>query len=365
MSSKILYSKSNTEFLSRELGFLTNSPDLSFQSNVINDINKGIVPVIEVGTNSDDLKFLSQLPTKSWVAIFSLDESCNFILNYRILKMKSVKCIIKQYPISGHLKFNIKFYLLSLSSLIFLSNQKRSIEWYKNLAKWIIIGINLSFRKILINLAEKFFKKKEVYIPLGYSDSFCQGYLAKYENIKNDRIQSLISHSDKMQITSVNKSHSIVFFGQKGNFIRNLLLESLKKIDGALVVQRDTFGAYPDESQEHVVNSLESISHTEKSWFTFCPPGNISSMTYRLSESLFLGSIPISVEINITDPCFMYNKKFQPFTVLSWTKIFDEALHLAREKRKEIYDRKWSDFKSLVEKSNELIDNVLKSNENF
>ena len=127
--------------------------------------------------------------------------------------------------------------------------------------------------------------------PLGYTERFFLE-LQKLNLIPAD---SSSLFAEKSMVNVVERG-GISFVGQKGSWYRRFMVDYFEKISNAKTSKYGTFGGITTlpQTTEYAKSILESR-------FVICPPGNVSSQSFRYFEAIALGAIPIVTEVSIQD----------------------------------------------------------------
>jgi hypothetical protein len=193
-------------------------------------------------------------------------------------KFESIKCAFIQYlPNSHRTRFGstIKFIFLNIHFLrdkAFWQTIKSASRTYKDMR-------SQKFRIPVFNF------------PLGYTDRFAKelknlGLLPKnYNSLFANEIYD--NNSRKADIS---------FVGQKGRWYRRLMVDYFEEKAGARTNKYGSFGGFTDLPE--TTNYAKSILASR---FVVCPPGNVSSQSFRYYEAIALGAIPIVTEVSIQD----------------------------------------------------------------
>lgn len=138
----------------------------------------------------------------------------------------------------------------------------------------------------------KFRMKKPLFpMPLGYTNRLVSE-LKTLGLIKEDNSSILDSNLG----SNWEKKNRVSFFGQKGSWYRRRMVEHLENIAQAQIVRYGSFGGF-----DNLTTSTEYAESILESDFVICPPGNMSSQTFRYYEIIALGALPIISEISIQD----------------------------------------------------------------
>jgi len=195
-----------------------------------------------------------------------------------INKFKSIKCAFIQYlPNSQRTRFGstIKFIFQNLQCLrdkTFWQTIKSASRTYKDMR-------SLRFQVPVFNF------------PLGYTDRFAK----ELKNLGLLPENSISLFADEIYETNSRKV-DVSFVGQKGRWYRRLMVDYFEREAGARTSKYGSFGGFTDLP--------ETTSYTKSiltSKFVVCPPGNVSSQSFRYYEAIALGSIPIVTEVSIQD----------------------------------------------------------------
>ena len=127
--------------------------------------------------------------------------------------------------------------------------------------------------------------------PLGYTDRF----ILELQKLRLCKANSN-SLFGALIVPLPSETGGISFFGQKGPWYRRHMVEQFERSERASVQRYDSFGGdtQPATSTQYANSILNSR-------FVLCPPGNVSSQSFRYYEAIALGAIPIITEISIQD----------------------------------------------------------------
>lgn len=308
---------SQSEYWRREFGAEIIFKDSSFQTHVLELIQKGIVPVVQIDKDLVELQFLSRLPQKSIIGWMHSDESFDISFNKKIINLNSVALILRPYHLN-----NPKIKNLKLSALYFLTNVnhvKSTVELTK-MFFWFWRGLGMYYReKKIIQMAIK--KQKPFHnFPLGYTDVFCKSYLKTSGFEMLSPRQSLLSQQFTPRIISVN---FLSFVGQVGQIVRTVAIRSAESALDSKIIKRINYGAGNYEDKNVQTNGLEYVRMVLSSRFVLCPPGNISGNSFRIHETVVSKRVPIVISNPLSDPNFVspVDKLFMGSNVQSWDQI--------------------------------------------
>lgn len=179
---------------------------------------------------------------------------------------------------------------------------KNQSSQFRPLLKFITNNIDLVFQKSFWRVAltgylkYRFVKRLKFRFPvhpfpLGYTDRF---FLELQKlGLCDANPKSLFG---ALIAPLPSQAGGISFYGQKGTWYRRHMVEHFERSAGACVQRYDSFGGdtQPATSTQYVNSILNSR-------FVLCPPGNVSSQSFRYYEAIALGAIPIITEISIQD----------------------------------------------------------------
>ena len=308
---------SQCEYWKREFGADIIIKDLSFQSNVLELIRKGIKPVIQIDNDLNEFKFLSKLPEKSIIVWVHSDEALDISFNRKIMKLDSVSLILRPYHLNNPEIKNLKF-----SALYLLKNMQhaKSIVEYSKMYFWFWRGLGMYFReKKIIKMLMK--EQKPFHnFPLGYTDVFCKSFLKISGFQPNISNQSLLIKEFSPKLTPV---YGLSFVGQVGQIVRTVAIRSAEIAPESIVIKRTEYGAGNYDDNVVQTNGLEYVRMVLSSKFVLCPPGNISGNSFRIHETVVSKRVPIVIASPLSDPNFVspVNDLFMGSLIHSWDKI--------------------------------------------
>ncbi|CAN2171044.1 hypothetical protein MCEORE3_00051 [Candidatus Nanopelagicaceae bacterium] len=127
--------------------------------------------------------------------------------------------------------------------------------------------------------------------PLGYSDRF----VIELKNLGLMPGETISLYEKEIYDKNLVR-HSVSFIGQKGRWYRRLMVEYFERIAGASTSMYGSFGGFT-----HLPQTTDYVSSILSSKFVVCPPGNVSSQSFRYYEAIALGAVPIVTEVSLQD----------------------------------------------------------------
>jgi len=152
--------------------------------------------------------------------------------------------------------------------------------------------------RISYSLKNKFKKINMEYsfssLPLGYSNSFANKITKLAKLTDTD---SLIERESIMKINALKKIiYKFSFVGQTGNRRRETYLRAAQEFDNVKI--------YPPEKEfggNNVGDDYTYINSLLNSKYILVPPGNLSNLNHRYTESLICHSLPVILANNSLD----------------------------------------------------------------
>lgn len=193
-------------------------------------------------------------------------------------RIKSIKCAFIQYlPSNRRTKFGsiIKFIIHNpnfLSKKVFWQTTRNACRTY------------LEMRRM--NFCIPVFG-----FPLGYSDRF----VIELKNLGLMPGDSISLYEKEIYDKNLVRKR-VSFIGQKGRWYRRLMVEYFERIAGASTSMYGSFGGFI-----HLPQTTDYASSILSSKFVVCPPGNVSSQSFRYYEAIALGAVPIVTEVSLQD----------------------------------------------------------------
>jgi hypothetical protein len=290
---------SQIEYWTREFKANVIVKDITFQSKVLDLIAQGIVPVIQLDNDPEELEFLKALPVKSIIGWSYSDESFNVSFARQVSQLESLAAILRPYHLN-----TIKIRNLVSSIKYFLSNL-RNVGSFENVAKfvlWYFRGIGMYRREREIKGIFEHSNLAFVNFPLGYTDVFCHSFLSVVSPSQTDITESLFNITPPLEKYS--KSH-LVFVGQVGQIVRKVAIKAAQKSNSSTVLVRVGYGAFDINGENVRSNGIEYVRLLLNSRFILCPPGNISGNSFRIHESVIARRIPLVLSHVSSDPNFI------------------------------------------------------------
>lgn len=328
-ASPIYVSDSRNEFVSRELRWKHISRLEFEQSRQTGDLLVNSY-VFAIGSSLGELKILQKLPPKSIFVHLYADETYAPLLNFKLLRLKSVAAVIRSYPIE-------EMSILQLQKNFFFSIQRNfGLVHFRKFRKYLrslVGGQILVLRQMFIQLLHKFSEVQSIRFMPGYTNLFAAS-LMKVSALP-DKGESIIVNSHLRKFVSEgSRTKEITFIGQSGSYWRRTAIESAIKIFGVkkdntdFFQIRDNFGGTLGANGASIQTGIEYVKDLLNSTFSLCPPGNYSSNTFRYCESLICGSIPIIAEGIPCDPSF--RALFGPALTCrkeNWPRLLKQVKH--------------------------------------
>ena len=314
------------EFWRREFQAEVSTKDENYLARLRDLISSGVEPVIQVGPNKQEALDLIGLPKSSVIVQFHADETYLPGVNFQIIRNPAVSMILRSYPIP---KFKLsKFFASQYAGLKDLS-QNFSFRNFFNYLKLVFAGIVMVKRQVFIAVLERFYSKISVPMPLGYNDLFAESYCSVY---KVERNSSLIKFALD-DLPANNKKNEIAFVGQSGKLTRRFAIKAMENISSKELVLRDNYGGAIGIYGATLESGIENIQALKNSKLALCPPGNYSSHTFRIAESLICGAAPMFNQGSITDPICSYSYLGDGILGLpkSWKKKLEVAVRFDQE----------------------------------
>ena len=330
MDSKIhTISLTEHEFWRREFQAEVSKKDENYLKRVRDLVGTGVIPVIQVGPSVKETQDLEGFPKNSLIVQFHADETYLPKINLQIIRNPAVSMILRSYPIP---KFKLsKFFTIQLTGLLDLSHNFSFRNFFQYL-KFDFAGIVMVKRQVFIAVLERIYSKVSVPMPLGYNDLFAESYCSVYK-VENN---SSLIHSAMNNLPAKEKKSKIAFVGQAGKLTRRFAIKPMESISPKELILRDNYGGAIGIYGATLESGIENIRALKNSKLALCPPGNYSSHTFRIAESLICGAVPMFNKGSITDPICSYS--YLSDEILGLPKIWKKKLELAVEFDQEYLD---------------------------
>lgn len=319
-------------YLNREYGIRLfyggNQKEHQFQK-----IENGERALLVLDNSIKSLDFLKDFPPRSVIVMLVSDEIYSARLTCGLLCNSSIYSIYRDYPLrdfSGLMK-----YPRTLTASIFSCTRfKLKIS---SLLKAFIAGIAMLLKQLTITLFAKIIRKQVQHLPLGYTGSFATNFQID-KHLKED--DSFIDFSLRAILDGEFeiKSEETFFSGQRGNFDRQLFLETARH-HGLGIRSIHSFFGGPEKLEERVRAEREFFEGLKMSRFSICPSGNYSAESFRFLESLLLQSLPLMPAGILSDP--LYRNSFSRSWKLS---SHLELKNFPEDKRIDVILRNLEDF---------------------
>jgi hypothetical protein len=289
-----------SEFLRREFKFEIYNLDFDNLSNVIEIVESGIKPIIELTQIRRELDFF---PKGSLVALLTADEIIDVNLNKYILNSGIFAAVIRVYGIES--KSRIPLLKIIRTMIAESINSGSPFKSFSESIKWGYLGLNLWKRKIDTRKLTSRLNVFEMTIPLGYTDVFAKNFVSFVQetfSLKISPNESLLKAASLSELKG--RKNRFIFIGQKGNFLRQLALRELREVKDSHLIFRGEYGGELSEIESKKKYGYEYIQTMFDSKISVCPPGNISGNSFRLMESLICGCFVAFMPNILSDPTF-------------------------------------------------------------
>ena len=330
MASKIqVISLTEHEFWRREFHAEVSTKDEKYLTRVRDLITSGVKPVIQVGPNKQEVLELIGLPEASVIVQFHADETYLPGVNFQIIRNPAVSMILRSYPIP---KFKLSKFLASQYAGLKDLSQAFSFSNLLEYLKLVVAGMVMVKRQVFIAVLESIYSKVSVPMPLGYNDLFAESYCSVYKLEGNI---SLIEFSlDELPVTI--KKNKIAFVGQSGKLTRRFAIKAMQSISPSELILRKNYGGAIGIYGATLESGIENIQALKNSKLALCPPGNYSSNSFRIAESLICGSAPLFNQGSVTDPICNYS--YLSDGILELPKHWKKKLEIASRFDQEYLD---------------------------
>jgi hypothetical protein len=346
LASKLqVISLTEHEFWRREFKAEVLKKDENYLIRAKNLISSGVVPVIQVGPSRQEALDLRELPRASVIVQFHADETYLPKINFQIIRNPAVSMILRSYPTP---KFRLSnFFSSQVAGLKDLS-QNFSLSNFLEYLKLVFAGMIMIKRQLFIAILERIYSKVSVAMPLGYNDLFVESCCDFYAVEKN---LSLIDFALNDFMASKKKT-KIAFVGQSGKLTRQFAIKAMESISPKELILRDNYGGAIGIYGATLESGIENIQALRNAKLALCPPGNYSSHTFRIAESLICGAAPMFNQASITDPICSYSYLNDEILGLpkSWKKKLEVAVGFDQEHLDSYIEKSLKNLSSEIER---------------
>ena len=346
MASKIqVISLTEHEFWRREFQAEVSTKGENYLARVRELISSGVKPVIQVGPNRQEALDLIGLPKSSVIVQFHADETYLPGVNFQIIRNPAVSMILRSYPIP---KFKLSKFLASQYAGLKDLSQAFSFSNLLEYLKLVFVGMVMVKRQMFIAAMERIYSKTSIPMPLGYNDLFAESYCSVYKVEKNS---SLIKFALD-DLPTDNKKNKIAFVGQSGKLTRRFAIKAMENISLKELILRENYGGAIGIYGATLASGIENIQALKNSKLALCPPGNYSSNTFRIAESLICGAVPTFNQGSITDPICSYSYLSDEILGLpkSWKKKLEVAAKFDQEHLDDCVETSLKNLSSEIER---------------
>lgn len=238
-------------------------------------------PVV-LGVSNPTLYFepLSELPSQSVLLLMLSDEDFSHD-RLQLARSRSVRHVFRNYSPVGVQGEVVR----SITSAV--QDGIRYPSFAPRLALEAVRGRKMRRRR---NIGHEGLQSYST-VPLGYTEPFERGFVAanNHETIASD--QSLFDFAvppDSERRTRVG------FIGATGQVQRKLALRVARSVKGSSIdTTPGTWGGHVNAPVEHGRSYVAMLQDSE---FALCPPGFCNIESFRTTEALICGSLPVSVD---------------------------------------------------------------------
>ena len=320
MTSKIeVISLTEHEFWGREFEAKVSKKNGNYLETLNKLIDSGVKPVIQVGPSVKETQDLRGFPKDSLIVQFHADETYLPKINFRIIRNPAVSLILRSYPIPKFMLFQFfRSHYFGFCDLLDNFSIRNLLEYLKLVAA----GMIMVKRQFMIAVMERIYSKESLAMPLGYNDLFAESFYAvnKIGN-KSSLIEFAINNKD------LGKSeYEYAFVGQLGKFTRRVAISSISEFSSKVLILRQNYGGAIGIYGATLESGIENVHALTKSKFALCPPGNYSSNTFRIAESLICGAVPLFNQTSISDP------------IATYCYLDEQILQLPKQWKKKIWE---------------------------
>lgn len=299
----IIYRGPKSCYLERELSWVNESEF----GGKINDEDK---LVVLIGEDIREVFSLYSWKMQPCFVYLYADETYRFFRSLLIQIAPSVRGVIRSYVIPKQDAKKVLKSLLQGLKTASIEFKKSRLRNGSEVILLVLAGLVIRFRQESIKIIEaatRFRRITNIWLPLGYTNNFCQGFDTIFENNAKN-YSSLIQFTENFEQEIMNlKSNSFFFCGQQGNVQRKIFLEKLDKLLPKLLKEftiKDSFGGTPQQFGNDSDGSYRYCNGLVRSRFAVCPPGNYSGETFRFWEALASWCIPLEMDSVFGDPAF-------------------------------------------------------------
>ena len=347
---------SQMEYWNREFQAEVIRKDDAFQKNVTLLVSRGVVPVIQLDNDQDELEFLKSLPAKSVIGWCYSDEGLDTNFASSLSKLDSLLIILRPYHLNS---FKVRNLVLSCKYVISNLENVKTLKNGLKLTLWYFRGLAMCYREQKIRKIYKDAKLKYLNFPLGYTDVFCSSIVTS-PNIQTDNLSGSL-----LDLTILHKNdvrNHLVFIGQIGQIVRSVAISAARSTRSSTIITRFEYGAGSLLEKGVQEKGIEYLNTVLDSKFVLCPPGNISGNSFRIHETVLLGRLPIVLSHIASDPNFFTpfeNKKLQ-YKGQSWKKRILETTQISDKEYKLKVAENLSTLRLQINQTKYTIDEYLK-----
>ena len=148
------------------------------------------------------------------------------------------------------------------------------------------------------------------------------------------------------------KKNKIAFVGQSGKLSRRFAIKAMENISPKELILRENYGGAIGIYGATLDTGIENIQALRNAKLALCPPGNYSSNTFRIAESLIGGAVPMFNQGSITDPICGYSYLSVGILGLPkhWKKKLEAAVKFDQEHLDDCIDMSLKNLSSEIER---------------
>ncbi len=247
----------------------------------------------------DDVRVLRDFPDASVALLIESDETYDPKLAYAVRQTPAVAQVLRNYPVHPQSsRRNARTLRYGTQEVL-----DAPLGSWPSGVRAIAAGLVMTHRHARLRRLYGHRTRVGGGLPLGYTDMFVQGLqLAAARGVIPDPPSkgSLLPYlSGLRRELSARKSISLCFVGQRGRFQRAAGIDRASQFGWDVGPIRSGFEA---AGQDRAEASFEYIRSLVDSRFALCPPGNYSGDSFRLTEAVLLGCVPVEVGHTLSDP---------------------------------------------------------------
>lgn len=309
---------SETDFLSRELGIAWRVLTHSELERVIHEYRPGASRCLIATSGPIQVLDLVRRAPQDSVVLLILGDEAHDRCALELASLDAVHKVFKQYSWD---RMGSWAYLTSIVTF-FIDSVGSGVRW-KDILKQVVKGVRSRRRQ----QAWQALGSRVLPFPLGYTTAFAGAY-AELHSVPPT--MSLINASTIE--SNMKEKCDFGFSGDRGQAQRQVCLSRVAREHSAIV--RWTKGRWNGALGKE--QAAQYVGELKRCRFSLCPPGGTSNETFRITESVICGALPVLLTSCVSQGAWLADGLRLGIVRQSWKQSFRESTGMSEESRLEL-----------------------------